>query len=141
MEKRIFGGIMIKQLHDELEKQANNTLRPQDLTLAQVRVLMELSATAEKQMSLKELERRLHVAQSTAAGIIIRLEQKGFVNSFGSNDDRRIKMVRLTPTGEQCCKNADQDMIEIEERLLSALTESERDVLFALLQKICQSLK
>ena len=95
-------GMMIKQIHDCLEKDTNNTLRAQDLTMAQVGALIELRSAEEKQMPLKELERRLHVAQSAAAGIVVRLEQKGFLESFGSSDDRRIKMVRITPKGEDC---------------------------------------
>ena len=91
LKKCLTCGTLIKQIHDGLEKQANNSLRPQDLTMAQVRVLIELRFAPERQMALKELERRLHVAQSTAAGIVARLEQKGFVESFGDANDRRIK--------------------------------------------------
>ncbi len=72
---RLTYGLLFKQIHDELEKCLNNSLRSRDLTLAQVGILMELRYTPEKQMSLKELERRFHVAQSTAAGIVSRLEQ------------------------------------------------------------------
>lgn len=140
MRKRVCG-TLIKQIHDGLERNANNTLRAQDLTMAQVGVLIELYHAPEKQMPLKELERILHVAQSTAAGIVVRLEQKKFVESFGDPNDRRIKMVRITPTGENCCLLAEQNMEETEELLMSALTEAERTVFFELLQKVCMSLK
>lgn len=140
MRKRACG-TLIKQIHDGLERNANNTLRAQDLTMAQVGVLIELYHAPEKQMPLKELERILHVAQSTAAGIVVRLEQKKFVESFGDPNDRRIKMVRITPTGENCCLLAEQNMEETEELLMSALTEAERTVFFELLQKVCMSLK
>ena len=134
-------GVLFKQIHDELEKCLNNALRPRDLTLAQVGMLMELRYASEKQMSLKELERRFHVAQSTAAGIVSRLEQKGFVDSFGRADARRIKMVRVTAAGGQCCQFADQYLNQTEVTLLSGLTETEQSILLALLQKICSSLK
>lgn len=140
MNPRNFG-LLFKQIHDELEKRSNNLLRSQDLTLSQVGILQELNYGPEKQMSLKELEKRFHVAQSTAAGIVTRLEQKGFVESFGSADDRRIKMVRITPAGEQCCQFADQHVKETEATLLSELTETEQSILFALLEKVRDSLK
>lgn len=41
------------------------------------------------------LEKILHVAQSTAAGIINRLEQKGLVTGFGDYSDKRIKLLFL----------------------------------------------
>ena len=132
-------GTMIKQLHDALERNVNNVLRTKDLTMAQVGVLLELHHCPEKQMSLKELERILHVAQSTAAGIVVRLEQKGFVESFGDPVDRRIKVVRITPMGEACCLQADKDMEETEKKLLAPLTEVERTVFLELLEKICDN--
>ena len=132
-------GTMIKQLHDALEKCANNALRSQDLTMAQVSVLIELYLSEEKQMSLKELERALHVAQSTAAGIVMRLEQKGFVESFGDSSDKRVKIVRITPTGEACCLQADAHMAATQEKILAPLTEVERTVFITLLKKICDN--
>lgn len=129
-------GILIKQIHDELEKQTNNALRSSDLTMAQMSALLILRQKAECQMSLKELERTLRVAQSTAAGIVSRLEQKGFVEAFGDPEDKRIKMVRMTEAGEQCCGEADKSREQIEKRLLSGLTESEREILLTLLTKV-----
>lgn len=141
MKNPVVCGTLIKQINDELERQVNNGLRSQELTMAQMRVLIELSATDGKQMTLKELERLLHVAQPTAAGIVVRLEQKGFVEGLGAPGDRRIKMVRITAQGEQLRFLADQSMAQIEERLLSALTETERTAFVGLLQKVCQSLE
>lgn len=133
--------MMIKQIHDCLEKDTNNTLRAQDLTMAQVGALIELRNAEEKQMPLKELERRLHVAQSTAAGIVVRLEQKGFLESFGSLDDRRIKMVRITRKGEECCLDSDRGMEQAEQKLLHSLTEEEKAVFLDLLEKVCNGMK
>lgn len=49
-------------------------LRSQDLMMAQVCALLALNQINEKQMPLKDLERWLHVAQSTAAGIASGME-------------------------------------------------------------------
>lgn len=134
-------GIMIKQIHDYMEKNANNNLRSQGLTMAQVGALMELHSTEERQMSLKELERRLHIAQSTAAGIVVRLEQKGFLESFGDATDRRVKMVRMTPKGEKCFQSAEENMKCADEKLLGSLTMEERMTLLHLLKKVCDGIQ
>jgi len=136
MQKRVCGK-MIKRIHDALEKKVNNSLRLHDLTMAQVGVLLELYHTPEKQMPLKKLECILHVAQSTVAGIVVRLEQKGFVESFGDAADRRIKVARITQAGEACCLQADTNMEEMEKKLLSPLTEVEQTIFLELLEKIC----
>ena len=82
MSKDISCGMLFKQIHDELEKRTNNSLRSSDLTMAQMGALLVLREKSDKEMPLKELERSLRVAQSTAAGIVSRLEQKGFNKSL-----------------------------------------------------------
>lgn len=131
-------GRLIKHINDELEKQANNTLSSQNLTLAQMRVLMELKSAEDNQLSLKELELLLHVAQSTAAGIVVRLEQKGYVKSFTDANDRRVKKVSVTPSGLECCKNAQIHIDDMENQLLQSLTPDEKEQFYNLLQKICR---
>lgn len=133
-------GLLIKQINDELRKNANNALRAQDMTLTQLDALVELDQAPEGQRSLKELEQILHVAQSTAAGIIARLEQKGLAEGFGDAEDRRVKRVRITPAGTACVRAALHHRAEAEEQLLSGLTETERDIFYTLLQKVRDSL-
>lgn len=133
-------GACIKHINDVLHRDSNNELRDQELTFAQLNVLLQLEDAAEQGMPLKELERRLHVAQSTAAGIIVRLEHKRFVESFSSKVDKRVKMVRITERGLACCTQAQDHMKQTEERLLSSLTEEERETFTRLLQKVSDSL-
>ena len=140
MQKNNLCGALIKKIHDEIEKRANALLRQQDLTLSQMHVLMELEAASAHQLTLKELEALLHVAQSTAAGIVVRLEQKGFVESFTDENDRRVKKVMLTPAGLQCCKKAASDVKEIDTKLLSGLTEAEKLLFLDLLEKVFNAL-
>ena len=141
MEQNQHCGFLIKQIHDALEKQANNDLRKQDLTMAQVAVLLALDDLPNKQATLKVLESILRVAQSTTVGIIARLEQKGLVEGFGDPSDKRIKMVKMTASGETCCAGAKDSMDMTEQALLSALTEDERITFYQLLQKVSQYMK
>lgn len=140
MEKPRDCGMLIKQINDELRKNANNALRSQGLTIAQLDALVELEQAPEGQRSLKELEQILHVAQSTAAGIVVRLEQKGLVEGVGDAEDRRIKRVRMTPAGEECIRTALHFREEAETQLLSGLTEAERNIFYMLLKKVRDSL-
>lgn len=140
MERPRDCGPLIKQINDELRKNANNALRGQDMTLAQLEVLDRLDQAPEGQYSLKELEQILHVAQSTTVGIISRLEQKGFVEGFGDAEDRRIKRVRITPAGTECARTALHHRAEAEKRLLSSLTEAEQEIFYMLLKKVRDSL-
>lgn len=139
MEEQLDCGKLIKQIHDEMKKNANNALRAQGITLTQLDALIELALSPNKQRSLKELEQRLHIAQSTTAGTIARLEQKGYVESISDPADRRIKLVRITATGMECIAVAKQGRDATEAQLLSGLTETERDIFFALLKRVRNS--
>ncbi len=140
MEERRDCGGLIKQIDDEMRKNANNAMRSQNMTLAQLEALLELERAPGRQRSLKELEKLLHVAQSTAAGIISRLEQKGFVQGFEAAEDRRVKLVRITPAGQACVCQALLSRNAAEERLLAGLTETERQIFYTLLKKVRDSL-
>lgn len=134
-------GLLLRQINNSLEKRANNDLRARDLTLAQVSALLSIQKTKEKQVTFKELEKILHLAQSTTAGIISRLEQKKLVEIHGDVSDKRIKYVCITPLGEQCCKEAEDSMEKTEEILLSPLTDEERSLFYNLLQKVNEVMK
>lgn len=140
MEQHQDCGLLLKQISDELRKNGNNALRSQDLTLTQLDALAALDQAPNRRRSLKELEQILHVAQSTAAGIIARLEQKGLVEGLGDAADRRVKLVRITPAGAECVRAALHHRAEAEERLLSGLTETERAIFYTLLKKVRDSL-
>ena len=141
MEKPASCGTLIKQISDELRKRADNKMRSQNMTMAQIGALLALYHTPEKQLTMKQLEKELHVAQSTAAGIVSRLEQKGLVDGCGDAADKRIKLVRITHTGITRVLETEQDMTHAEETLLSGLTGTEREILYSLLKKVRESLK
>ena len=134
-------GLLFKQIHDSLEKQSNNALRAKDLTMMQVSVLLELQKAAGQRLSMKELERYFGVAQSTVAGIISRLEQKGFVEAFGDAADKRIKLVHITAAGERCCAEAACEMDKAEEHLLQGFSSEERSLFNHLLTRAVNNLK
>ena len=141
MPNGIPSGQLIKLLHDRLEKQANNTLRANDLTMMQVTVLMELQKAEQKQRSMKEMEKKLCVAQSTMAGIVSRLEQKGFVEAFGDVSDKRVKVVHITAAGEACCREAAGYMAEADQLLLHGFSEEEKAVFNQLLARAAENMK
>ena len=140
MNERPDCGGLIKQISDEMRKKANNAIRSYNITLAQLGALIELERAPDGQRSLKELEKLLHVAQSTAAGIVARLEQKGFVQGFEATDDRRVKLVRITPDGQACVHNSLQKRNVAEEELLGGLTEAEHKQFYILLKKVRDSI-
>lgn len=141
MNERTDCGKLLKQIHDEMRKNINNAMRAQNMTMAQWDALLELDLVPEKQLSFKDLEQRLRIAQSTTVGIISRLEQKGLVEGLGDPNDRRVKLARITPAGMARIAEAELGRAEAEARLLAGLTETERDIFLALLKKVRDTLR
>ena len=141
MNKNLTSGQLIKQLHDAIERQANNSLRQNDLTMVQIWVLLSLNEKYEKTYSFKELEHILGVAQSTCAGIVKRLALKKLVDCFTDPNDKRMKLVRITPAGEKCCQDAIQNSRKVEQTMFHGLSEEEQATFHSLLQRIYENMK
>lgn len=112
-----------------------------DITIAQAKALGVLLHQAEKQATLKKVEKSLGLAQSVVAGLIVRLEQKGYVECFGDAADKRIKIVRITPLGEQQYDKSQDILGALGRRSLSDLSEDETGQLISLLNRIRKNLQ
>lgn len=141
MAEYIPNGLLIKKLHDSLEKRSNNELRKKGLTMMQVSFLLTLNEAEQQRLSMKELERHFAVAQSTAAGIVSRLEQKGLVEALSDESDKRIKLVHITSAGQDCCDDAAHNMECTEQTLLCGFSDKEREELNSLLKRALENLK
>lgn len=141
MNEQLFSaGRLMKQINDQLEKNANNNLREIGLTVSQLTVLRHLNHAEDGRLTMKEVEKKLHVAQSTATGIAMRLELKGLITARGDESDHRIKVIEITEEGRSVCLKAKSFIIETETRLLNALDEEDRAHFVEMLKKVRDAL-
>lgn len=141
MSENITSIILIKSIKDIEEKELNHALKALEITLSQAKALSVLSNHPENQATLKYLEKELDLAQSVTAGIIKRLEQKKYVECFGDPSDKRIKIVRITDLGEQTYQASQKILAELENEVLSDLTDDEKRQLKDLLIKVRNTLQ
>ena len=139
MPKNYSCGTLLKQIHDIMEKNANNVLREQDLTISQSGVLVLLDEKEGKTASFKELEKDFGVSQPTMVGILNRLEQKDLVEVLNDTEDKRIRKAHLTQKGADKCKEGYKHMNSAEEQLLKSLTNNEKKEFNRLLLKVRKS--
>ena len=139
MPKNYSCGTLLKQIHDIMEKNANNVLREQDLTISQSGVLVLLDEKEGKTASFKELEKDFGVSQPTMAGILNRLVQKDLVEVLTDSEDKRIRKAHLTQKGADKCKEGYKHMNSAEEQLLKSLTNNEKKEFNRLLLKVRKS--
>lgn len=134
-------GALLKQINDIMEKNANNALRGEDLTISQSGVLVLLDGKEEKEATFKELEKSFGVSQPTMVGILSRLEQKNLVEILDDPSDKRIRRAHLTKEGADKCKEGYKHMKAAERLLMGSLTEDEKKEFFRLLVKIRGSME
>lgn len=127
--------IQLRETENEIEKQLNNALKNLDLTMSQAAVLATLLECPEEQMTMKELEKSIQLSQSVTAGIVLRMEQKGYLESFGDLHDKRIKIIKISEQGKIMCDSARKILSDFEKRLLSDFTKAESDMFLNLLDK------
>ena len=139
MPKNYSCGTLLKQIHDIMEKNANNVLREQDLTISQSGVLVLLDEKEGKTASFKELEKDFGVSQPTMVGILNRLVQKDLVEVLTDSEDKRIRKAHLTQKGADKCTEGYKHMNSAEEQLLKSLTNNEKKEFNRLLLKVRKS--
>lgn len=132
-------GMLIKQLYDAKVKRANEQLKEFGITFSQFRLMIYVRECGGKKVSLKEIERRFCLTQQTVAGIIKRLEDKGFVLACEDEVDKRVKNVSLTAKGEESCKNAIDCYQKSQHLLTRGLSQSEQQELYRLLTIVLEN--
>ena len=132
-------GELIKHIHCAMQKNANNELRAEDLTFAQVHLLFILQHQPEGTCPLKGLEKKLGIAQSTTAGLVKRSAEKGFVELLDDPTDRRVKLAHITEKGLKVCDDTVEKIRCSEERMVRLRTPAETDTLGALLGNVYQA--
>jgi len=89
----LFGGFrsVIDELHAELARRGHPDLRPAHG--------FALQAIGVRGATATEAGRRLGISKQAAGKTIERLEELGYVHKAGDDQDRRRKLVRITPRG------------------------------------------
>lgn len=74
----------------------------------------------------RTLARTIGFDTSTIAGVIDRLEARGLMLRSASAQDRRVRLLTLTPAGERLLADVVPSMLRAQERILAPLPAQER---------------
>lgn len=106
--------------------------RGDDLSMAQVQVLMTIRSCGE--MTISRLAQRLNVSPPSASSMVDRLEDKGILYRERSTEDRRKVVVRLS-------KDAAEHAERMEETVLAAFLDLVEKVGPETAEKWCEVLE
>ncbi len=87
-------------------------------------------------MTLKELEETLKLAQSTIVLMVLKMAKNGFVKTYASLDDKRVKYVSLQEKGKTAYHEVRKSMMIVQDTVLAPLTSDEKIAFVSLMKKI-----
>jgi DNA-binding MarR family transcriptional regulator len=126
----------IMRAHQLFLAQANDVLRPYDLTFARYEVLAWLAWSSEcGSLSLSQIGERLQVRPATVTSAIDRLEADDLVRRVPHPSDARSTLAEITPQGREVVAAATADLnSNVYEKV--GLSESDMESLIRLLFKM-----
>lgn len=90
-------------------------------------------------MDQKTLAHLVSFDTSTIGAVIDRLEAKALLTRSLSPEDRRVRLLNLTPAGQAMLEQAMPAVQRTQERILEPLTAQEKKRFSELLFKLCNS--
>jgi DNA-binding MarR family transcriptional regulator len=117
----------------------DEALRGLGLTTPQYAALSALEA--EPGMSGAQLARWAFVTPQTMNGILTNLEGRALISRRPHPEHGRILMAFLTASGQESLREAHRAVVEIEESMLSGLTEGDRAQLATTLRQLADALQ
>lgn len=87
-------------------------------------------------MPINTIGKKVLLTSGSMTTAVDRLERRGLVERQDALEDRRARVVHLTPAGRKLIKRAFADHAAKMERATSALNESERKTVLRLLKKL-----
>lgn len=129
-------GILIKKTSQAFEKSASQVLAPYDLTPSQFKILKYVTLNPEASVRQIDLETYFGMSNPTVTGIIQNLEKKGMIYRQSHPDDKRSKVIMLTDKAKNASLFILETSDQIEESFTAVLTDSEKETLRHLLNKL-----
>ncbi|SPZ21161.1 Multiple antibiotic resistance protein marR [Providencia rettgeri] len=112
-----------------------------NLNVGEFEVLAALARNPDRQLSPKELQKKILISSGGLSNRINRLEEKKFIVRIPDPADRRGVIVKITPEGRKLTLEAVETHVAIEKSLVQGLDDENKDQLAMLLKKLIQSQK
>ena len=107
-----------------------------DLPLRQLKVCLTLYRQSR---SMSEISRELKLSPSAVTQVSDRLERRGLIERIFQDEDRRVRMLRLTRKGQQLVRSREQKQLRRIATALDTLTTNELGQVMTGLETLAQS--
>lgn len=112
-----------------------------NLNVGEFEVLAALARNPDRQLSPKDLQKKILISSGGLSNRINRLEEKKYIVRMPDPSDRRGVIVKITPEGRKLTLEAVVTHVAIEKALIQGLEAKDQDDLAKLMKKLIQSQK
>lgn len=137
MDKRIFA--RIRRLHWCADQAMSQGLAQMELTASQGFAMGFLNHRKEPPMA-KDFEEAQHLSHASAAGILARLEKKGFIEFRPDPKDKRCKRIYTLQKARDCHNHMHGIMENLEQTITRDFTPEERTQFLEYLDRAIRNL-
>ena len=132
-------GRLIYHTTQKIVAQAENLLRPYDLTLEQLHLIKALAAEGE--LSQQGLGATAHKSAGNMTRLLNRLEKKGLVRRRANPEDGRSSLVSLTTKGLDLAQEITDFLEHFSASLTQGISEQEQEQARSVLRRMTANLK
>lgn len=123
-----------------MRAKADSDLKKLNLTMSQSHVISFLNRCGGTSTQ-KDIVSCLNVSGPTVVGLLFRMEHNGYISTCYSQQDRRAKIVSLTPKARKIGKELEMKIIDNEKKMLKSFSDSEVEKLKSMLISISDNLE
>jgi len=125
---------IITKLISDLESEFIKSYQDEGFTARQIVYIDTIHALGNP--NLGEIAKKLELSKPSVTAIVDKLESKGYIEKFQSDEDRRSFHVHLSEKGENFVKMHNETHAKIADLLKNNLDDEELGTLVALLNKV-----
>ncbi len=134
-------GFLIKLIYDAIDRRINRKLAKHDLTNTQMAVLAFLRSREGAHTTISDVQTFLNVSHPTCAGIIKRLQKKGFLYALVDPEDHRARVLKLNDSAPSPLPGSETPTQEMERTLLRGFSKEEARLLMEMLDRVYQNIR
>lgn len=109
-----------------------------DVNVTPVQFALLFAASQETGLDQRTLAGRIGLDTSTIGAVVDRLESRALIERQVSPDDKRVRLLSVTPAGKKLLQGVMPAMLRAQDRMLAPLPKADRPKFMAMVKRIVE---
>ena len=109
-----------------------------DVNVTPVQFALLFAASQETGLDQHTLAGRIGLDTSTIGAVVDRLESRDLIERKVSPDDKRVRLLSVTPAGKKLLQGVMPAMLRAQDRMLAPLPKADRSKFMAMIKRIVE---